>query len=86
MMGANPSGEHDIALPDETDLRVRVSAIHDADAATTALEGPSSWLSQLRQDVDQLRQGTLIVRNVDLLDPVPLRGLNAIVRDPPRRL
>lgn len=166
MMAANPSGEHDIVLPDETGLRVRVSAIHDADvpigalleiregtsgsgpepvlgnhvpvlpgvagrsltwrtccqlafdaarrcvplilvgeagagkftlatalhealhrgaalvatdAATAALDGPPSWLSQLRHKVDHLRRGTLIVRNVDLLEPVLVRGLCATV-------
>ncbi|MGH3556107.1 MAG: sigma-54-dependent Fis family transcriptional regulator [Mycobacterium sp.] len=65
-------------------------ALHDgaalvaADAATAALEGPSSWLSQLRHDVDRQRRGTLIIRNVDMLAPAILRGLCAIVRDLPR--
>lgn len=168
---ANGSGERDVALPDETGLRVRIRAIHDADtpigalleirphvqsceleprvgelvdrlpgvvgasvtwraccrlavdaarrnaplilageagvgkftlatalhealhpaaalvaadAAAVALDGPASWLSRLRGEVDRSQHGTLIVRNVDLLAAAVLRGLCAIVRDLPR--
>ncbi|MDI3314814.1 MAG: helix-turn-helix domain-containing protein [Mycobacterium sp.] len=59
------------------------AALVVADAAAVAVEGPSPWLSRLRHQVAGPPHGTLIVRNVDVLEPALVRGLRALAQDLP---